>query len=516
MWIIFRLVLFVLGTAQRVFSMTSIGKRFQSHSSGVRFYIRNKKNKKTGKQRSKVYIQIKSRIFFRLLPENAWLRWYKAAGFGQEIQVGDPEFDKAFYIVAENYGVINKFRGDSDLRKSILGLYSRGFKKFVSDGFGHLSLEADEININESDDFFLDLARIKNALNIIPSASFFSEPFVVWAVALEVFFYGLCSYAFSSLYSVLVGEVRIHLDSLDYIFKSFVVVLILVGAWFAAISLLLRRSARAPLLLYEFAVPYSVVAILAGFLLFGDLNQSLDRSLPIKNVAKVVKKFSKSTGGGRRRSSSYYLVLNYSSNQTEVPETLGVNQWVYSDYSVGDGIEVMVRKGFFDSPYIEGFFPATISRGRDNSYEKDSSHIDKAYARKLLLWRETDEKINQLEGTITWREEKYSSGKLRQREPFVRSTRHGVATYWHENGKIYTTINWFNGEKHGRVKLNDQDGRIEQSLDYRNGELHGLCAWYSQTGVVTNMALYDTGVLVSTDLAVLLELGKSVDGIGLK
>ena len=335
-------------------------------------------------------------------------------------------------------------------------------------------------------------------------------------MALEVFFYGLCSYAFSSLYSVVVGEVRIHLYSFDYIFKSFLVVLILVGTWFAAILLLLRRSARAPLLLYEFAAPYCVVAILAGFLLFGDLNQSLDRSLPIKNVAKVVKKFSKSTGGGRRRSNSYYLVLNYSSNQTEAPETLGVNQWVYSEYSVGDGIQVMVRRGFFDSPYIESFHPAAISPDIVDSHRKDLSILGNDEARKLLLRSEANEGLVQLEGTITWREEKYPSGKLRQREPFVRSTRHGVATYWHESGKIYTTINWVNGEKHGRVKINDQDGRIEQSLNYRNGELHGLCAWYSQTGVVTNMALYDTGVLVSNDLAVLLELGKSVDGIGLK
>lgn len=508
MWIIFRLVLFVLGAAHRVFSMTSVGKRFRPHPSGVRFYIRNKKNKKTGKESSKVYLQIKSRIFFRILPENAWLKWYKAAGFGQEIQVGDPEFDKAFYIATENYGVINKLRSDSDLRKSILGLYSRGFKKIVSDGFGHLSLEADEININESDDFFRDLARIKSALDIIPSASFFSEPFVVWVVALEVFFYGLCSYAFSSLYSAAVGEVRTHLDVFDYIFKSFVVIFFLIGAWFVAILFFLRRSARAPLLLYEFTAPYCAVTLVAGFLLFGDLNQSLDSSAPKKSLARIAKKFSKTRGTGRHRGTTHYLALDYSSNQMDLPETLAVSQWLFYEYKVGDGIQIVVRQGFFYSPYIDSIHPAAVSENLAKSVVTDSGSIDKDAVVKLLLWNETNDGNVQIEGAVRWVEEKYPSGRVRQREPFIGSVRHGVGKYWHENGSQYANINWVKGAKHGRVKLYYPSGSIEQSLSYRNGQLHGLCAWFNKRGSITHLALYDSGAVVSADVKFLLDLQK--------
>jgi antitoxin component YwqK of YwqJK toxin-antitoxin module len=126
-----------------------------------------------------------------------------------------------------------------------------------------------------------------------------------------------------------------------------------------------------------------------------------------------------------------------------------------------------------------------------------------ARARKLAIWNQTAESSVNQDGNIEWAEEKYASGKLRQREPVVAGRRHGMATYWFENGRVYGEIPWLNGEKHGSFNLYREDGSLEQSLSYRNGKPHGLLTWYDPQGNVKARALYDNGQVLSTDRKVL-------------
>lgn len=516
MWIIFRLATFALGILYRFYAISLLGKSFRSHANGLSLYIKNKKNSKTGAESSRVYIKLKSKIFFRLVPESPWFRWYKSIGFANEIQVGDPEFDEKFYIATENYGVINKLRGDVELRKCILRLCELGYCKFTSNGFGQVCLENPEMRTEETDDILREFLRIKNALDLIPTSSFLSEPFVIWVLALEFFLYGLGFYAVSSYGGMIIYTGSTHLNVLEFILKGLMVSIILFFAWIGIIVLALRKSPRGPLLFYEFALPFGLIALVGGFMLFGDLNQALDKSRASLNIGAVESKYTKTTGHRRSRSTTYYLQLKFASNPDSLPERFVVSPWYYSEFNAGDGIEISVRKGFFHSPYIEGYKSTAFPKELRALEKETPKGINKKILRDLAAWAPSANINDKFGGQIQWIEEKYGSGHLRSKEPMVSGKRHGVGQYWHENGNLYTTINWVDGQKHGRIKLYYPSGSIEQSLSYRNGHLHGLCAWYDEYGTITNMALYDHDEVISADLDFLNRLTKEMGGAGLK
>jgi antitoxin component YwqK of YwqJK toxin-antitoxin module len=99
------------------------------------------------------------------------------------------------------------------------------------------------------------------------------------------------------------------------------------------------------------------------------------------------------------------------------------------------------------------------------------------------------EEKNQLE----WKAEHYPSGLLKQKEPFLKNQRHGLATYWHPNGVKYADIPWYRGQKHGRFKLFRQNGSLEQELVYNSGKPHGLLKWYDEKSMIKLRAYYNHG-----------------------
>ncbi len=509
MWILFRVAMFFVGMSYRFFALSLFNARFTAHPIGVSLYVKNEQSRPS-QQSSKVYLKIKSRLFFRIVPESASLSWYKSMGFGRELEVGEKSFDDTFYVAAENPGIVMKLRGDSELRATFLKLYSLGFTRFISDGFGHLLIENPNEMFQESDEYMRDFLKIKNALDIVPTSSFLSNPNVLSTLAIEIVGYGMAIYAYSfPLLSIFDGVT--HLNSADYIIKGFFTSLTLILAWFVVLFGFLRRSARGLIFFYDCTLPYCLVALVSGFYLFGDLNQALDKSADSLNIAKVENKFSRTSAPPGRRRVHFYLVLNYTANPNQLPKEYAVDQSTYDNFSKGDGIEITVRNGFFNSPYVEGEraipSPDIMSASTNVTYQR---------ARDLARWIPTLNPKGELTGAVSWVEEKYPSGKIRQREPFVQNTRHGTATYWHENGVIYANISWRNGKKHGRVKISFPSGSIEQSLNYREGQLHGLCAWYDRDGRVTHMALYDNGDVISADMKFLSEIAKEVGGAGLR
>lgn len=351
-------MMFVLGVGYRVSSLLAFNVPFTTYPNGISLYIKNRRNSKSGKESSKVYLKIKSRVFFRLVPESGFLSYYKMAGFGREVQVGDAEFDGAFYIATENSGVINKLRGDSELRACILRLKDLGFTTFISDGFGHLLMDNPQANVLDGNDLARHLAKIKSSLDLVPSSSVFAEPFLIWVFLLEMLFYGLSGYALSFYPSSMFDSGDTHLRMEDLILKGSVVVAILLVVWALVIFLFLRRSSRGPLLLYDFTLPYFAAAVFGGFMIFADLNLSLDKSPAVVSIARIKEKYSKITGSGKSRRTIYYLSLNFASNPYGIPQRLAVSPLAYSDYNVGHHVEIKVRRGFFDSPYIESVTPS--------------------------------------------------------------------------------------------------------------------------------------------------------------
>jgi hypothetical protein len=132
----------------------------------------------------------------------------------------------------------------------------------------------------------------------------------------------------------------------------------------------------------------------------------------------------------------------------------------------------------------------------------ENTQVNNSRFRALADWKPEVPAFNYSDTLINWVEQKYPSGQIRSREPLLDGLRHGEASYWHENGRLYGKIIWVLNAKHGIISLYRADGSIEQKLSYKNGRLHGLCRWYSDNGNITNYALYEEGVLIDsgTDL----------------
>ncbi len=510
MWILFRLVMTVITVGYRFYGMGFLRSGFQSYPGDLSIKVVNKPPSKNGQRKSVVFLRVRSGVFFRLVKENIWLSYLKAAGFDREVQVGVKEFDEVFYIATENAGIIQKLRVDAGFRDVLLKLNAAGYEKIIVDGFGHVKLEKPSDHTYETDEFFAQLSSLKRGVESIERSSFLAEPFVLKVLILELICFAISGYALASYISLKIEGGQIHLDLRDLITKGLLMGLVLIATWYFFVWLFLRRSSRLPLILYDFSIPVCLTALVSGFQLFSDLNRSLDVT-PISVVqAVLVEKYSEVVGSGRSRRTVYYLHIRFKDNMGLIPSRLDVSSWTYNDLTEGEGVEFRVRQGYFQSPYIEDIKPVPLS-WKISSNNGDFSALDMNLAQKLAKWKPSQDSQEVVNGVVRWSTVKYRSGKLRQKEPLINGRKNGLAYYWFENGKEYAVIPWYEDQKHGRYRTHTSDGVLEQSLSFRYDKPHGLLSWYGKDGKVSTRALYDNGVHVQADQSVLDTLAREIN-----
>lgn len=95
----------------------------------------------------------------------------------------------------------------------------------------------------------------------------------------------------------------------------------------------------------------------------------------------------------------------------------------------------------------------------------------------------------------------FKSGKLKAKKCTERSEQdtsqrraHGLTTYYFENGKIKSEVNFKNGVKHGEVKTYFESGELYSIENFKNGALHGKKQKFTTTGVLMYEAYYSNGV----------------------
>jgi hypothetical protein len=510
MWILFRIIMTFISIAYRLKGMGLFSSRFDQYGNNLQMKVVNTHNQKTGAGTSKIYLKVNSKVFFRLIKENMWLREFKRAGFDKEIQVGEKEFDDAFYIAAENLGILRKLRSDPRLRESLLKLHSLGFERITADGFGHLKLTNKKSAIANPDQIIPELTYVRDSIDSIERSSFLSEPFVIRVMLLELIAYAISGYAVASYASLVLDGGQTHLALGDVIWKGLGIGCVLIGGWFVLVLALLKGSSRLPLILHDFSIPICFVAITSGFQIFSDLNQSLDQTPASITRATLVGKFTRVTGSRRQRRTTYYLNLKFTKNPFQIPEQLTVSSWTYMGLTQGEGVEFKVRQGYFNSPYIDEInsIPSPKEIVTGGQVEKGDLEL----WRKIARWSADEDTKTQIDGAVKWTEIKYRSGKLRQREPTVNGKRQGMATYWHENGKIYAVVPWNQDQKQGRYRTYREDGSLEQSLSFRQGKPHGLLTWYNEQGRAFARALYENGEKITDDKNALDSLAYEIEG----
>ena len=56
--------------------------------------------------------------------------------------------------------------------------------------------------------------------------------------------------------------------------------------------------------------------------------------------------------------------------------------------------------------------------------------------------------------------------------------KYGLFEQYHDNGKLMSRGNYFNGKIHGLYELYYSTGKISWRVNYVNGVEHGLSEWY--------------------------------------
>lgn len=493
--ILFRVSMFFVGFAAYFIERKWREAGFSPYSGELSLKYQKEPGNRTAEKKATLRMKISENVYLQMLPNGRWVGWLTKISLRTPPKVGVQKLDDLFQIATNNQMILKKLRDNPALQSAFVKAHSLGFETIKSNGNGTLIFEGKSSKSGGlgPDVFLPELAKIKECCD---ESSQSPDRSGNWLNVIRALWYGIAFYGLAAVASYIIDDGPTHLDRYDYLLKGGMTGFLLIAGWVSAVFILLWESSWIPIIFNELLVLFSIFALVSGSHLFGDLNRLLDKSPKVTNVAVVERKYSET----RKNVVHHFLELKFEDNPYHIRENLKVSLLVYHGVEPGQLLEISINPGFFNCPFISGF-----------KTRQDAAKLGKDEARKLLLWKEANDELAQIQGAITWVEEKYPSGKLRQREPFIGLIRHGVGKYWHENGELYGEITWVKGEKHGRIKLYYPNGSIEQSLSYRDGKLHGLCAWFDSRGVTSHLAIYDSGTLVSNDLNFLSDLQKELD-----
>lgn len=508
MWILLRVAIVLIAVLDRIFGFRFKRLEFQTLQNGLEASI-TKKQKNNG---AVIHVRTQQKIFFRLVPENVFLRTCKKLGLGQELQLGDPSFDDHFYIAADHPSFVQKLKSTPEFIAVIKKLGSLGFQRIENKGDGLLTFTTINTIDTIAPELLSDLILVKQQYESINLSWGDTDPFDGAILLLELFVLAMSAFSFGAIAESYFGGDTQTLHYWKLLQVGLALGVVAVMLWFALYVLLLRKSSRAPLMLFESLVGLILSLGIGLPRLVLDLNMALDSSTPKIILAGIDKKYSKTSGSGRSRRTHYYLDINPNPNSYIARERITLTWWSYNRFTEGQGIALTVRDGFFNAAYIQEMnpevYPSVLQKNSstDNSWDDSSGASIDSKLLSLALWKATPTGSS-IESPVN-KQEKYGNGQLRQIEPYVNGIKQGVAKYWHQNGKIYSEIPWKDNEKHGRFKLYREDGTLEQALSYKNGSPHGLLRWFDVSGKQTHIALYDEGKVIKVNPKLLSEIIK--------
>lgn len=167
----------------------------------------------------------------------------------------------------------------------------------------------------------------------------------------------------------------------------------------------------------------------------------------------------------------------------------------YATTATGSIMDVSIRRGFWGLPWVSGHTMRrriALAPQKTSVTESPDENL-RATQKAAIEWRvPSSQSTTAISDVAT---QHWPNGQIMQEEPQDGGKPHGLARYWHMNGKPYASIPWWHGEKHGRFRLYRDNGTLEQSLSYKSGQPHGVLCWYGDDGKTkTSSALYVDGV----------------------
>ncbi len=319
-------------------------------SDGLKYFVNRGKSKLNGAVvDSDVIFEVQELPVFRITQESCCTRLLKILRLTIELQTGNEELDKRFYIMSDHRGFLNYLKNHKVLQKKIFQTSKGvGWTQMTSDGAGHLIFHF----TNEASPSHVE--ALKPIMNEMFQLKLVSEadPYFWRYILLEVVVFTIAAYAAGAYLSFIGDTGTSLLKPYSLVFSGFVCGLALFIAMIFLSALFLRGSSRLPLLFVDFGVVLIISFVIAGPQLILDMNRWLDKSPPQFTEAVIVDNYYRSSGGGTRRNNLYYVNVVYRENPFDLPETLTLSGWDYGKFKKGQGVRFTIHEGFFGAKYI--------------------------------------------------------------------------------------------------------------------------------------------------------------------
>ena len=316
----------------------------------------------TFQKKDKIYwgLELNTSLIFALTRESWQDRVGKFFGVATELQTGDAAFDKKVYVAGDHPALHALLAEDAEVRRRIVGLFDRGAKRIFADG-RNLWVEPLE-PAHASDQDLAELNGVCGALKRVEPAGrrWFSDPFLVKAIAVEALIWTLALYGAPALVeqlyrSYVLGEEQRYLDLWALVRPS----LMLAGGLFVGlmglIIVFLRGSSRGHRIILESAFVLGLGLPLSSIQMIADYNMEHDVSAPRLDMYRVVGNWDTRTKGVNRRRTraQHFLVLKpLTEGAPRVWPHLKVSTENYLRAPKGAVVKITTRAGRLNIPWL--------------------------------------------------------------------------------------------------------------------------------------------------------------------
>ena len=100
------------------------------------------------------------------------------------------------------------------------------------------------------------------------------------------------------------------------------------------------------------------------------------------------------------------------------------------------------------------------------------------------------------EEKVEWIVDYWSNGQKFYEIPWVNGQRHGIETWWREDGNKELERPWVNGQRHGIETWWRKDGNKELECPWVNAQKHGIETWWNSNGSLLFVGKWNQGQLV--------------------
>lgn len=356
MWIIFKLIIsvgaFFFRLGGKFFARIGLSR---GEVNGCSYFIKIKKTKHSIINTS-IGIDFKCNAIFKITKEGHWDRLFKKLLIVEEVQTGDVEFDKKFYIASDAPAFKMAIKHDPKIREVIHELFGNSCQHIFCDGYTLWCTfpgdERDNFDLLQKcvaiKERFVEVKRICSSIR--------NDPFAIKVLIIEAIIYSASAYAWTGFAEWQFFREDVHLSPFLVMRFGLIAGTLITLVFIAAILVILQKSSRAHRVIIESAVVLGLSIPVAGIQIVSDLNTNFDKRQPLRVEAKVARLYEQEHRGRRgTRYHTYHLDIDPMSEQTEIelPRHIEISRNKYNQLLNTQTVTLTIGKGYLNYPWYK-------------------------------------------------------------------------------------------------------------------------------------------------------------------